>query len=264
MDPQLAIAAGGPGERRPMRKLLIICVGNVSLCAVFAAGQSVSPAAGADPGARASAPGMTELAVPQNPQKTENLITVPAGTKVPVVLSHAISTKNARENDNVYAETNFPVIINGKVAIPPGTYVQGVITRSKRPGRVKGKGELLVHFNSLIFPNGYTLLLPGALENVPGAENTKMKGPEGTVQGPSGKGKDVGTIAATTVTGAGIGGLATQTVRGAGIGAGAGAVAGLGAVLLTRGPDLRLDKGTTLEMVLERALTIDQSRAERR
>ena len=246
-----------------MRKLLIICAGSVSLCAAFAAGQAVSPAAGADPGARAQAPGMTELVVPENPQKSENLITVPAGTKVPVVLKHAISTKNARENDNVYAETNFPVIINGKVAIPPGTYVQGVITRSKRPGRVKGKGELLVHFNSLIFPNGYTLLLPGALENVPG-EDTKMKGPEGTVQGPSGKGKDVGTVAKTTGAGAGLGGLATQSARGVGIGAGAGAVAGLGAVLLTRGPDLRLDKGTTLEMVLERALTIDQSRAERR
>ena len=180
-----------------------------------------------------------------------------------MVLKHAISTKNARENDNVYAETNFPVIINGKVAIPPGTYVQGVITRSKRPGRVKGKGELLVHFNSLIFPNGYTLLLPGALDNVPG-ENVKMKGPEGTVEGPGSKGKDVGTVVKTTGAGAGIGGLATQSARGVGIGAGAGAVAGLGAVLLTRGPDLTLAKGTTLEMVLERSLVIDPTRAARK
>jgi type IV secretory pathway VirB10-like protein len=259
-------------ERRPMRKLLIICLGSVSL---FAAGQAVSPARGADPppqqtqtrlpgtpdpGARPSAP---ELTAPELPQKAANQITVPAGTRVPVVLNHAISTKNAREGDNVYAVTNFPVVINGKVAIPPGTYVQGVITRSKRPGRVKGKGELLVHFNSLIFPNGYTLLLPGALENVPG-EDVKMKGPEGTVEGPSGKGKDVGTVAKTTGAGAGIGGLATQSARGVGIGAGAGAVAGLGAVLLTRGPDLTLAKGTTLEMVLERGITIDQAHAERR
>jgi len=244
-----------------MRKLLIICAGSVFLFTALAAGQAVSPAAGAD--TRASAPGTTELAVPENPQKSENLITVPVGTKVPVVLGHAISTKNARENDNVYGETNFPIVINGKVAIPPGTYVQGVITRSKRPGRVKGKGELLVHFNSLIFPNGYTLMLPGALENVPG-ENMKMKGPEGTVEGPGGKGKDAGTVAKTTGVGAGIGGLATRTPGGVGIGAGAGAVAGLGAVLLTRGPDLTLAKGTTLEMVLERAITIDQSRAERK
>jgi len=188
-------------------------------------------------------------------------ITVPAGTKIPVSLLHAISTRNARENDNVYAETNFPIVLNGTLAIPPKTYVQGVISRSKRPGRVAGKGELLIHFNTLIFPNGYTLLLPGALENVPGAENARMKGGEGTIEGSSSKGKDVGTIATTTATGAGIGGLATQSAKGTGIGAGVGAVAGLATVLLTRGPELRLEKGATLEMVLERPIVIDRSRA---
>jgi type IV secretion system protein VirB10 len=42
---------------------------------------------------------------------------------------------------------------------------------------------------------------------------------------------------------------------GAGIGAAAGALGGLAGVLMTRGPDAVLDKGSTVEMVLDRDLT---------
>ena len=101
--------------------------------------------------------------------------TLAAGTHIPVVLKHAISTKSARENDPVYGETSFPVVSNGRIVIPTGTYVQGVIQRSQRPGRVKGRGELVIHFNTMIFSSGYMLLLPGAIDSVPGAETTKMK-----------------------------------------------------------------------------------------
>ena len=51
------------------------------------------------------------------------------------------------------------MVSNGHVVIPAGTYVQGVIRRSQRPGRVKGRGELVIHFDTLIFPSGYTLML---------------------------------------------------------------------------------------------------------
>jgi len=50
-----------------------------------------------------------------------------AGTRIAVTLKHAISTRNARENDPVYAETSFPVVSNGRVVVPAGTYVQGVV-----------------------------------------------------------------------------------------------------------------------------------------
>lgn len=192
-------------------------------------------------------------------------ITLPAGTKIPLVLKHAISTKSAREGDSVYAETNFPVVIDGRMAVPPGTYVQGVISRTQRAGRVKGRSELLVHFTSMIFPSGYTLLLPGAVDNVPGAENSRMKGTEGTVQGDSAKGKDAGTIASNAGTGAAIGAIASQGgAKGVGIGGAAGAAVGLASVLLTRGPDVRIESGTTIEMVLERSITIDRERSSSR
>ena len=66
--------------------------------------------------------------------------------------------------------------------IPANTFVQGRISNIKRPGRIKGRAEVLIHFTTMIYPSGYTVLLPGAIENVPGAENTNMKGEEGTIQ----------------------------------------------------------------------------------
>ncbi len=195
-------------------------------------------------------------------EKSANTITLPSGTKVPLVLKHAITTKTAREGDAIYAETNFPVVQDGKMAIPPGTYVQGVISRIQRAGKVKGKAELLVHFTSMIFPSGYTVMLPGAVDNVPGMDNAKMKDKdqEGTVQGPGGKGKDAGTIATDAGTGAVIGGLAQGGYKGVGIGGAAGAAVGLATVLLSRGPDVRIESGSTVEMVLQRDVTIDASR----
>jgi type IV secretion system protein VirB10 len=191
---------------------------------------------------------------------TPEMTTIPAGTKIPVALKHAISTKSAREGDPVYAQTTFPLAIDGKIIIPAGTYVQGKIMNVKRPGRVKGRGELMMHFTSLIFPSGYTVPLPGALDQIPGQENSRMKGDEGTVQSEGSKGKDAKTVANTTWPGAAIGGAAGGG-KGALIGAGAGSAAGLAAVLLTRGPDLRIEQGTAVDMVFQREIALDLSRA---
>jgi hypothetical protein len=222
----------------------------VLLCAAAAWPQANPEAAkGADASAGTSAS--------QQPAKT---LTVPAGTKIPLSLKQAISTKNARQGDPVYAETAFPVAIGGRLVIPAGTYVQGVIDRVHRPGRVKGKAEILMHFTSLVFPNGYTVVMPAGLENVPGAEHEKVKGQEGTIQGEGNKGEKVKTAAGTAATGAVIGAATTGSGKGAAIGGGLGGAAGLAIAMLSRGPDVRLLPGTSLEMVIQRPLTIDATR----
>jgi len=199
-----------------------------------------------------------------NQPKAAKGLVLAAGTKIPLVLKHAISTKSAREGDSVYAETSFPVVVNGRIVVPAGTYVQGVITRTQRAGRVKGRSELLVHFTSMIFPSGYTVMLPGAVDNVPGSETSTMKDEEGTMLGEGGKGKDATRVASTTATGAAIGGIAARGGgKGVAIGSGAGAAVGLATMLFSRGPDLRLESGSTVEMVLERPITIDTHRAMR-
>jgi type IV secretion system protein VirB10 len=186
-------------------------------------------------------------------------LTIPSGTKVPVALKHAISTKSAREGDAVYAETTFPIVLDNRVLIPAGTYVQGKISHIQRAGRIKGRAEVLIHFTTLIYPNGYTVMLPGAVENVPGADKTSMKGEEGTIQQDSQKGEKIGTVASAAGTGAVIGGL-SQGGKGAAIGAGIGGAVGTAIALLTRGNDVKLDAGTTLEMFIQRAVDLDPSR----
>jgi len=181
---------------------------------------------------------------------------VPSGTKIPLTLTQGITSKTAKEGDPVYAQTSFPVTQNNRVVIPAGTYVQGVVRRVVRPGRVKGRAELQMSFTSMIFPNGYTVLLPGAVDSVPGSQTMNTKGSEGTIQGDSSKGKDAATIAKTTAAGAGIGAI-SGSGKGAGIGAGAGGALGLATVLLTRGPEIQLDPGSSVEMVLERELDLE-------
>jgi hypothetical protein len=186
-------------------------------------------------------------------------LTIPSGTKVPLALKQSISTKNAREGDAVYAVTTFPVVINDRMVIPPGTYVQGRISNVKRGGRVKGRAEVLMHFSTLIYPSGYTVVLPGAVENVPGAEKTSMKDEEGTIRQDSQTGEKAKTVATAAGTGAVVGGL-SNGVKGGLIGAGIGGGIGTAIGLLTRGNDVRMEAGTTLEMVIQREVPLDASR----
>jgi type IV secretion system protein VirB10 len=187
------------------------------------------------------------------------VLTIPAGTRVPLALKQAISTKTAKEGDPVYCETTFPFVVDDRIVIPAGTYIQGKISRIQRAGRVKGRAELLMHFTSMIYPSGYTVMLPGSVDNMPGAEKTTVKDSEGTVRQDSDKGKDIGTVASTASTGAVIGGLSAGA-KGLGIGAAAGGLTGLAIAMLTRGNDVRLPPGTSVEMVIQREVTLDASR----
>ncbi len=186
---------------------------------------------------------------------TSERVTVPAGTRVAVVLENGISTRNAKAGDSVYLRTSFPITQNNRVVIPIGSYVRGELLDSKRPGRIKGRGEFRMRLNTLIFPNGYTVNLIAAPRTADSGGNETTDS-EGKVTGGGGKGKDAGTVATTTATGAGIGAIA-GSAKGAGIGAGAGGLAGLAAVLLTRGPEAQLPRGSTLDIVLERDLFLE-------
>jgi len=189
---------------------------------------------------------------------TQELL-IPAGTKVPVALKHAISTKSTREGDGVYAETTFPVVLDGRVLIPAGTYVQGRISHIKQAGRLAGRAEVLMHFTTLIYPSGYTVLLPASVENAPGVDKTKVKDNEGTIRADSQTGEKIATAAGTVATGTVIG-AASGGGKGALIGAGIGGAVGTAIGLLTKGNEVKLDAGTTLEMVIQRAVPLDASR----
>jgi hypothetical protein len=187
-------------------------------------------------------------------------VLIPAGTRLGVVLENGISTRSAKIGDSVYLRTSFPLTQNNRIVIPVGSYLRGELLESKRPGRIKGKGEFRLKLNTLILPNGYTVNLNAAPRSADSGGKETMDS-EGKVTGPGGKGKDVATVAETTATGAGIGAIA-DGAKGAGIGAGIGGVAGLAAVLLTRGPEAELPRGSTLDIVLEHELSLDGSQIQ--
>jgi len=213
-------------------------------------------AAAASAPARDAAPAAESAPQPAPSKTMPARVRIPSGTVLPLVLHNGISTRSAKVGDPVYFETLFPVMIEGRVAIPAGSYVSGEVTDSKRPGRVKGRGELMIKLNTLILPNAYMVNL-NAVPSDAGTGGNETVDDEGKIIADSDKATDIGTIAKTTAAGAGIGGLATQSAKGAGIGAGIGAAAGLMTVLLTRGPEAEMPRGTTVNVTLNRALLLD-------
>ena len=227
------------------------------------------PPASAAPSQAASAPQdatANSVPAPAAPAPDPNAAVIPAGTKIPLLLKQAISTKNAREGDAVYAETAFPFVLNDRILVPAGTYVQGKIMRTQPAGRAGSKrAEMLIHFTSLIFPSGYTVMLPASIENTPGADDKGVKDEEGTIQQDKDTGKrieDAAKGAAVGGTVGSIGGAAAGGLNGARYGGVAGIAAGVAWALLKHGPELKLDVGTSLEMEVQRDIPVDMSRVQ--
>src|SRR3984957_17666450 len=189
--------------------------------------------------------------------------TVPAGTKILLSLKNGINTKTAQQGDGVYLVSSFPVVGNFRVMVPVGVYVQGVVDRVQRPGRVKGRAQLDLHFTTMIFPNGQVVEVPGVLNSLPGSDGPKVKGSEGTVEQAGNKGRDVGNVlkggAIGAEAGAIAGGVNGSAGKGVGYGGLAGAAAGTIYTLFTRGNDIVIQPGTSVEMVLQRPLVLQES-----
>jgi hypothetical protein len=237
-----------------------LCTSGTVLAAQMPEGPAQSPSEQTPPAQppAALAPAATSVSNPSPKAKPERYV-VPSGTRLPLILHNAVTTRNAKPGDPVYLETLFPVVIENRILIPAGTYVQGEIQEARRPGRVKGTGEIRLRLNSMILPNGYAVDFNAVPTNA-GTGGNEATDSEGKMHGDTNKGDDVGTVLKSTGIGAGVGGIATQSAKGAGIGAGAGAAVGLAAVLLTRGPELELPRGTTVDVILDRTVYLDASR----
>ncbi|MGA7683817.1 MAG: hypothetical protein WCC32_07805 [Terriglobales bacterium] len=240
-----------------MKMIVLVLLSGIALAQTAATPDAASAPAANSAAATNSAPASAASSAPT--AEVKPAVTIPAGTRIPICLKQAISTKSAREGDPVYAETVFPFVVNDRVMVPVGTYIQGKIVHVQRGGHVKGRAELLIHFTSMIYPSGYTVMLGGNIDNAPGAERTSMKDQEGTIREDSDAGRKAKEAAGGATTGAVIGAV-TAGGKGAGIGAGVGGVAGLAVAMISRGADVRLEPGTSLEMEIQREVPLDLSR----
>jgi hypothetical protein len=134
-------------------------------------------------------------------------LVVPADTTLAVVLDESLGSKTSSTGQNFTATVAAPVEVEGRVAIPKGAQVTGVVRDAKSAGRFKGGAVLAVALESVT--------VGGETYNLHTADRTQIT---------KGKGKrTAGLIGGGGAAGALIGGLA-----GGGKGAAIGAVVGAG------------------------------------
>lgn len=195
-----------------------------------------------------------QVATTTNP----STVTIPAGTRVLMVLKSPLHTTSGTAGSGLYLETLYPVVQGNGVVIPARTLVQGVVESDERPGHLKRTSELRFRFTTLIFPNNVVVPINGVLQSIPGARNIRTRSSDRTLEPVDQAEKVITPVAASSVGGAIIG---SNRHFGIGLlpGAGLGAALGLGAVLLKRGDEIYLPQGSRIEMVLQAPFSLEQS-----
>ncbi|MEO7145576.1 MAG: hypothetical protein ABI165_18940 [Bryobacteraceae bacterium] len=183
---------------------------------------------------------------------------IPQGSHLLLRMVNSLNTRTAQEGDYVYLTAAAPVIADGKIVVPLGAYVQGVVSLAKRSGRVAGRAELGIRLETLTLPGGQTFRFKPRLSSVDAAgSGQKVERGENQIEQGAGHGGDAARIAILAGSGASIGALAGGGLRGAGIGAGVGGAVGLATVLVTRGKEVELRRGATLDVAFDRAVSLD-------
>jgi len=173
-------------------------------------------------------------------------------------MENTITTRTAKPGDFVYLRTAMPVAAGGRVLVPAGSYVQGTVVSAVRPGRVKGRGELAIRLETLTLPSGAAHKIGPRLSAVDAGQHAQeVSGDENTIKQGGSQGQDAGRVAILAGSGAAIGAMVDNSVKGGGIGAGAGAAVGLATVMLTRGKEIELRQGSTLDVTFDRGLKLD-------
>jgi hypothetical protein len=183
---------------------------------------------------------------------------IPQGSHVALRMVNAISTRTAKVGDYVYMTTATPIAADNQIVVPVGSYVQGVVSKSVRSGRVSGKAQLGIRIDTLTLPGGRVVLVTPRLNSVDSGETSqKVDGQESQIKQGSNHEEDAKTVATLGAVGAMTGGMADRSFRGAGIGAGIGSAAGVAVVLLTRGKEVELRQGNTVDVVFDRAVPVE-------
>lgn len=205
--------------------------------------QPAAPAPQAATGGPATpAPVAAEPAAPPAPPAPEyREVTIPAGTRLSVVLDTTVASDKSQIEDRVVAYLDQPVVIDELTVVPGNAKVIGTVTEAKRSGKVKGLARIAVRFNQISVPDG---------------ETHSIKTASIARQAQSTKGKDAKKIGIGAVGGAIIGGIAGGG-KGAAIGTAVGGGVGTGAAMMTRGDEVELAAGTPLKVQLTAPLTVN-------
>jgi hypothetical protein len=168
-------------------------------------------------------------------------VTIPAGTSLSLELKTAVASDTSKVEDQVRAALRSPVVVDGLQALPAGTAVLGHVTSAERSGKVKGRALVAFRFNTIDLPGD------GGRESI----STATVSHEAATT----KKKDATKIGVGAGAGAALGAIIGGG-SGAAKGAAIGGAAGTGAVLATRGDEVRLGPGAPVTTKLTAPLTV--------
>jgi hypothetical protein len=186
--------------------------------------------------------------------------TIPAGTRMLLVLQSPLNTTSGTAGSGIYLETRYPVIKGDRVVIPAHTQVQGVVEDNRRPGHFQRASEFRFRFTALIFPDNHVSSIDGVLQSIPGSRTVRAQ-KEGAIH-PVDQTEKVVIPAVAGAAGGAVLGSVSHFGIGTYVGAGLGAALGAGSALLQRGDNINLPKGTSVEIVLRSPLTLDEEQVK--
>jgi hypothetical protein len=175
---------------------------------------------------------------------------VPEGTRFLIRLNDKLDTRNLQPGKHFKAKLSEDLVAGNGAVIPHGKTVKGHVSSVEQGLHTR----ILLSFDEIDTGHGNMPLI-ATVTGVPGDHAVREPNEEGEIQR---KGMSKEHEIEAVAIGAGIGaaaGAAGGGGKGAGIGAGAGAGIGAMAGLLTD-HDLRLEKGTILEVRLDHPLQI--------
>jgi hypothetical protein len=163
-------------------------------------------------------------------------------TELILELQNDLSTNKNRAGDKFTAKVVSPIELSGAI-------IEGRINKITKPGRIKRRSELSMSFDRIIINDNRWGNFAGTLTEVlpVKGDNVHRVDDEGTAVGKSTVKPDAIKVGAATGTGATIGAITGGPV-GAAVGAGVGAAFGVGAVVIDRGKDIRLNVNQQLRV----------------
>ena len=173
---------------------------------------------------------------------SDAVIIIPKDTELLIELDEPLSTDKNTTGDDFRAKIVSPVEIAGAV-------VEGRVDKITKPGHIKRRPQMLLSFDRIILNeqrwSNFDAML---VEVVPiKGDNVKKVDNEGNAIGKRSMTKDAIKVGSATGGGATIGALTGGPV-GAAVGAGVGAAFGVGAVVIDRGKNIRLNKSQQLRI----------------
>ena len=170
------------------------------------------------------------------------IVLIPKDTELILELSNIIGTSKSQVGDKFTAKVLSPSEIGGAI-------VEGRISKIVRPGRLKRRSQISLSFDRIILNESRWGNFNAVLTEVMPVkgDNVRRVDEEGTAVGQHSFTNDGIKIGAATGTGTVVGAIAGGPV-GAAVGAGVGAAFGVGAVVIERGKDIRLNSNQQLRV----------------